>query len=176
STTPSRTAPRTTRRQSTPRRQRLPTPVYQGEKRVYLGPQIGAFVPVGEMADIFESSFGYGGIIGAQFRKNLDVCLQFFFAAKKDEWSFWNLQLLGRRYLNTNVLFDFGYGITYPEYVSHGLYGGGGNIQLGLSLGLTYNAPFSSSTWFEMGVLYQYYPNFAEHAGQFFTIQGRLLL
>lgn len=151
------------------------SPTYQTEKKVYLGPQIGVLIPMGDMADVFESRFGYGGIVGAQFRKNLDICLQFFFTAKKNEWSFWNLQMLGRRYLNRNVLFDFGYGIAYPEYFHYG-FRGGGNIQLGLCGGLTYSAPLSNTLWFEMGALFQYYPNFGETAGQFLTIQGRLLM
>jgi hypothetical protein len=168
--------PRTTRSDT-----RNPAPssaqaVYQGEKRVYLGPQIGAFIPVGDMADVFESTFGYGGIIGAQFRKNMDVCIQFFFAAKKEEWFFWNVQLLARRYLNQNVIFDFGYGISYPEFMWKGVPSGGGNIQLGLSAGLSYKVPLSSGMSFEIGAMYQYYPNFGEKAGQFLNLQGRLLL
>jgi hypothetical protein len=170
---PAETTSRATRASS---RQPAQSIVYQDNKRVYLGPQIGAFIPVGDMADVFESTFAYGGVLGVQFRKNMDVCMQFFFAAKKDEWSFWNLQLLGRRYLNQNFIFDFGYGISYPEFILKGFPGGGGNIQLGLSAGMTYRVPLNNDVSFELGILYQYYPSFGEKAGQFFNVQGRLFL
>jgi hypothetical protein len=150
--------------------------VYQDGQRVYLGPQIGAFIPVGDMEDAFESAFGYGGIVGVQFRRNVDICMQFFFAAKKDEWSFWNLQMLGRRYLSPNFIFDFGYGIAYPEFIRQGFASGGGNIQLGLSGGLSLHFPVSPGVSFEVGALYEYFPSFGEDGGQFFNIQGRLLL
>ncbi len=172
---PVQTASQPSRQPSNTSLRRTVNPSQQIDKKVYLGPQIGVFIPVGDMADFYESSFAYGGIIGAQFRRNLDICLQFFFAAQKNKWSFWTVQMLGRRYLNENFLFEFGYSVAYPENLRAG-FAGGGNIQLGLCTGLTYSAPLSGSMWFELGALYQIYPNFGEKAGQFVQLQGRLLL
>jgi len=172
---PVQTTSQPSRETSAATARRTTAPSYPIDKKVYLGAQAGMFIPVGDMADFYESCFAYGGIIGAQFRKNLDICLQFFFAAKKNKWSFWNVQMLGRRYLNPNVIFEFGYGVAYPENLRAG-FAGGGNIQLGLCTGLTYSVPMSNSMWFELGALYQIYPNFGEKAGQFVQLQGRLLL
>lgn len=148
-----------------------PTP--KNVKGVYLGPTCGFFIPLGDMKDVFESRLGYGGILGFQFREDLDVSMRFFFTAKSTEWSFWNLQLLGRRYFETNFTFDFGYGISYPQM---GGTIGSGAIRLGFIGGLGFTFPIAMKTWFEIGCLYHYYPQFGDKAGQFMTIQGRLLL
>ncbi|HDQ44813.1 MAG TPA: hypothetical protein ENN17_04825 [bacterium] len=139
----------------------------------YLGPTCGFFIPLSDMKEIFETRLGYGGILGLHFREDLDVSMRFFFAAKSTDWSFWNLQLLGRRYFETHFTFDFGYGIAYPRM--HGAVGSG-DIRLGFIGGLGFTFPVGMKTWFELGCLYHYYPQFGEKAGQFMTIQGRLLL
>ncbi|NQT24857.1 hypothetical protein HQ585_05860 [candidate division KSB1 bacterium] len=150
------------------------TPAQQRVKGVYLGPTAGMFIPLGDMKDVFENNFGYGGILGLQFKPDLDVSMRFFFTAKSTEWSIWNLQLLGRRYVNERILFDFGYGILYPKVGAAAL--GSGDILLGFIAGTGYTFPAGMNTWIELGVLYHYYPNFGDKVGQFMTIQGRLIL
>jgi hypothetical protein len=146
----------------------------QRVKGVYLGPTAGVFLPLGEMKEVFKNNFGYGGILGLQFKPDLDVSMRFFFTAKSTEWSFWNIQLLGRRYVNERILFDFGYGISYHKIGAAQL--GSGDILLGFIAGTGYTFPVGMNTWFELGCLYHYYPNFGDKAGQFMTIQGRLIL
>ena len=141
---------------------------------VYLGPTAGMFLPLGDMKDVFENNFGYGGIVGLQPKPGLDVSMRFFFTAKSSDWSFWNLQMLGRRYLNDRFLIDFGYGVSYYK-VGASQYGSG-NVILGFIGGLGLTFPIGLNTWFEIGCLYHYYPNFGDTAGQFMTIQGRLIL
>lgn len=146
----------------------------QRVKGVYLGPTAGMFLPLGEMKDVFENNFGYGGILGLQFKPDLDVSMRFFFTAKSTEWSFWNLQLLGRRYVNERILFDFGYGISYHK-IGASMFGSG-DILLGFIAGTGYTFPVGMNTWMELGCLYHYYPHFGDKAGQFMTIQARLIL
>lgn len=147
-------------------------------KSIYLGPTTGAFIPLGDMKDTFEDHLGYGGIIGTRFRSDLDVSMRFFYAAQNSEWTFWSVQLLGRRYFSNNFLLDFGYGICYPEVVGGmtGFSGGAETIRLGFLGGLGYVFPIAFTTQFEIGCLFHYYPNFGESSGQFLTIQGRLIL
>lgn len=159
--------------QYSPGLQQQRTPV-QRVKGVYLGPTAGMFLPLGDMKDAFENNFGYGGILGLQFKPDLDVSMRFFFTAKSTEWSFWNLQLLGRRYVNERILFDFGYGISYHKIGDALL--GSGDILLGFIGGIGYTFPIGLNTWFELGCLYHYYPHFGDKTGQFMTIQGRLIL
>jgi len=158
---------------STRNAQSATSPTPRNVKGVYLGPTCGFFIPLGNMKDVFETQLGYGGILGLQFREDLDVSMRFFFTAKSTEWSFWNIQLLARRYFKTNYTFDFGYGISYPQM---GGVIGSGDIRLGFLGGLGFTFPIALKTWFELGCMYHYYPHFGEKAGQFMTIQGRLLL
>ena len=149
-------------------------PGAQRKQGVYLGPTAGMFLPLGDMKEAFQDNFGYGGIVGLQPKPGIDVSLRFFFTAKSTDWSFWNLQLLGRRYLNERFLFDFGYGVSYYKVGEADL--GSGNVILGFIAGTGYTFPIGMNTWFEIGCLYHYYPNFGDKAGQFVTIQGRLIL
>ena len=147
-------------------------------KFIYLGPTIGGFIPLGDMKDIFESHIVYGGILGVRFRENLDVSIRFFYTAKKNDWSLWDVQLLGRRYIGNHFLMDFGYGICYSEGSgnSNGSSGGGEPIHLGFIGGMGLILPIAFKTHFEIGLLFHYYPNFGDRHGQFLTIQGRLVL
>lgn len=147
-------------------------------KSIYLGPTTGAFIPLGDMKDTFEDHLGYGGIIGVRFRSDLDVSMRFFYAAQNSEWTFWSVQMLGRRYFSNNLLLDFGYGICYPEVVGSmkGFSGGVETIRLGFIGGFGYVFPVAFTTQFEIGCLFHLYPNMGENSGQFITIQGRLVL
>jgi len=147
-------------------------------KSIYLGPTTGAFIPLGDMKDVFEDHLGYGGIIGIRFRSDLDVSMRFFYAAQNKEWTFWSVQMLGRRYFSNNLLLDFGYGICYPEVVGStmGFSGGVETIRLGFIGGFGYVFPIAFTTQFEIGCLFHLYPNMGENSGQFITIQGHLIL
>lgn len=169
--TPEQSGPAVNRRTAPSGLQRPPA---QRVKGVYLGPTAGMFLPLGDMKDVFENNFGYGGILGLQFKSDLDVSMRFFFTAKSTEWSFWNLQLLGRRYVNERVLFDFGYGISYHKIGAAQF--GSGDILLGFIGGTGYTFPVGMNTWMELGALYHYYPHFGDKAGQFITMQARLIL
>jgi len=139
-------------------------------KGVYLGPTTGLFMPLGDMEDIFETTYSYGGVLGLQFRPDLDVNAKFLYTVHNDEWSLWNIQLLGRRYAQDGFLFDFGYGILYPQIWE------GGYISLGFCGGLGYTFPIAYDSWFEFGVLYSYYPHFINNTAQFITMELRLIL
>jgi len=162
------------------KRKRLPLnpPSPISSNVVYLGPTAGVFVPLGDMKDSFQNNFGYGGIIGIRFRQYFDVSMRFFYTAKSNEWSFWNVQLLGRRYYGKFFLLDFGYGICYPESkIGQASFSNGGEpIRLGFIGGFGFSLPVAFTTQFELGCLFQYYPNFGDKAGRFLTIQGRLVL
>ncbi len=153
-----------------------PSPI--SSNMVYLGPTAGVFVPLGDMKNSFQSNFGYGGIIGIRFRQYFDVSMRFFYTAKSNDWSFWNVQLLGRRYYGKSFLLDFGYGVCYPESkIGQASFSSGGEpIRLGFIGGFGFSLPVAFTTQFELGCLFQYYPNFGDKAGQFLTIQGRLVL
>lgn len=144
-------------------------------KSNYIGPTVSYFIPLGDLKNDFTSTIGYGGSIGFQFRPDLDVSTRFFFAASGTDWSFWNFQMLGRRYFADNLTFDFGYGIAYPV-IQNSLTGASHIIRLGFLAGLGVSLPVARNTSFELGVLYHNYPNFGEKAGQFLTIEGRLHL
>ncbi|MBN2104990.1 hypothetical protein JW835_13195 [bacterium] len=141
-----------------------------GIKGVYLGPSTGLFMPLGEMEDVFETTYSYGGVLGLQFRPDLDVNARFLYTVHGDEWSLWNIQLLGRRYAQDGFMFDLGYGILYPQIWE------GGYISLGFCGGLGYTFPIAYNTWFEFGVLYSYYPHFIRNTAQFITMELRLIL
>lgn len=154
-------------------------PVFQRDtKLVYLGPTAGLFVPLGDMKDIFENVLCYGGTLGFRFRPDLDMSLNFLYATKEEGWTFWNLQMLGRRYFSGQFLIDFGYGISYPEIAVNqgGSSFSSGNLRLGILLGAGYMFPVAFTTQFEIGFLFHYYPHFSDGAGQFLTVQGRLIL
>jgi hypothetical protein len=141
-------------------------------KNVYLGPIAGVFVPQGDMRDVFDVQIGYGGTVGLQFRPDLDVSARFFFVTKED-WSFWNLQMVGRKYFTQNVLWDLGYGVAYPQASG---FDGSGLIRLGFLTGIGFTVQAGLDTWLELECLYHYYPNFGDKAGQFITVQAGLIL
>lgn len=154
------------------------SPVNKNNKLIYLGPTAGAFIPLGDMKDVFQNSVGYGGILGIRFRQDLDVSMRFFYTAEGSKWSFWNVELLGRRYYGGGFLVDFGYGICYPEIASGamGFSNGGETIRLGFIGGFGFTFPVALSTRFEIGGLFHYYPHFGDKTGNFITAQGRLIL
>ncbi|MBN2030804.1 hypothetical protein JW824_11225 [bacterium] len=157
----------------------VPTSAWQRNTNwVYLGPAAGLFMPLGDMKELFDAALCYGGMLGFRFRRDLDMSLHFLYATKNQEWTFWNLQMLGRRYISQNFMLDFGYGVSYPEiFVSQG--GGSfssGNLRLGILLGAGYTFPVALTAQFEIGFLFHVYPHFDEGSGQFLTIQGRLVL
>ncbi len=162
------------------KKKRLPPnpPLPKSSNVVYLGPTAGVFVPLGDMKNSFQNNFGYGGIIGIRFRQYFDVSMRFFYTAKGNDWSFWNVQLLGRRYYGKIFLLDFGYGVCYPESkIGQASFSSGGEpIRLGFIGGFGFSLPVAFTTQFELGCLFQYYPNFGDKAGRFLTIQGRLVL
>jgi hypothetical protein len=138
-------------------------------KGVYLGPSIGIFTPIAEMEKIFKNTYSYGGILGVQFRPDLDVSARFLFTVHENDWSLWNIQLLGRRYSQDGFLFDFGYGVLYPQIWE------GGFISLGFCGGLGYTFPVAYDTWCEFGFIYSYYPHFIKDTAQFLNIELRLI-
>jgi hypothetical protein len=144
-------------------------------KWVYLGPTLGTFIPLGKMNDSFSAGFGYGGIFGVHFRSDLDVSMRFYYSAKRKDWSFWNLQLLGRKYLHNNLIVDFGYGFFYPERMA-GTGKGRGMICLGFAGGFGVSFPVAFTVDMEFGILFHYYPTIGTRDGKFITIQGRLVL
>jgi hypothetical protein len=153
-------------------------------RSVYLGPTSGVFVPFGRLTHSIGSSFGYGGLLGLKFRNNFDMNIRFFYSYKDPDWYFWSIMVLGRRYLDRNILLDLGYGIGYPVLAqedqtleAHGvLYFKNPLVSLGVVGGLGYILELSESMWFEIGILGHYYPHFAGEEGTFFTIQGRLIM
>ncbi len=145
---------------------------------VYLGPTAGLFMPLGDMQDLFDTALCYGGMLGFHFRHDLDMSLSFLYATKYQGWTFWNLQMLGRRYISQHFMLDFGYGVSYPEVLMS--QGGGSfssrNLRLGILLGAGYTLPVALTAQFEIGFLFHIYPNFSEGSGEFLTVQGRLIL
>ncbi|MCJ7813199.1 hypothetical protein MUP95_07795, partial [bacterium] len=116
--------------------------------------------------------------LGFRFRRDLDMSLNFLYATKDQGWTFWNLQMLGRRYLSGHLLIDFGYGISYPEILINqgGSPVSSGSLRLGILAGAGYLFPVAFTTQFEIGFLFHIYPNFGDGSGEFLTIQGRLIL
>ncbi len=145
-------------------------------KLIYLGPSVVFFSPLGDMKEFYETQLGYGGIFGVRFRPELDVSLRFSYIVKNGEWSIWNIQLLARRYYSNVLLFDFGYGILYPQGCGVGGSNFGGSIRLGFLGGLGVSFPVAFKTRFEIGGLFHYYPDFGNGSGTFLTFQGRLVL
>jgi len=152
---------------------------------VYLGPTSGIFVPFGNLTKFVETTYGYGGLLGMKFRNNFDVNMRFFYSYKEPDWYFWTIMVLGRKYLDRNLLIDLGYGISYPiledasgsSIQKNGvLYFRNPLVSLGVVGGLSYILEMSDSMWFEIGFLGHYYPHFAGREGTFFTIQGRLIM
>jgi hypothetical protein len=153
-------------------------------RNVYLGPTSGVIVPFGKLSNYIGTTFGYGGLVGIKFRNNFDVTIRFFYSYKEPDWYFWNIMVLGRRYLDKNLMVDLGYGIGYPivaktsEVIETNgeLFFKNPLVSLGIAAGMGYVLELSDSMWFEIGILGHYYPNFAGHPGTFVTIQGRLLM
>lgn len=170
---PARVSEKTKRALSKLNSPELLIPKRNSDKRIkglYLGPTTGIFVPLGDMDDAFETTYSYGGVLGLQFRPDLDVNARFLFTVHGDDWSLWNIQILGRRYSPDGFLFDFGYGVLYPQIWE------GGYISLGFCGGLGYTFPVAMDTWFEFGVLYSYFPHFINDPAQFITMELRLIL
>jgi len=147
-------------------------------KLFFLGPVTGLFVPLGDAKNLFNNTSCYGGMLGFRFRHNWDISLHFLYATKNQGWTFWNLQMLGRRYLSEHFLLDFGYGISYPEIYTNQSVGSvnNGSLHLGILLGAGYVFPIAFTTQFEIGFLFHIYPNFGDGSGEFLTVQGRLVL
>jgi hypothetical protein len=150
----------------------------------YLGPTSGVFIPLGDLKDFLQPAFGCGGIVGVKFRNNFDITMRFFYSYKSPDFYFWDILVLGRRYLDQNFLLDVGYGIGYPvieEKVEALELNGRFSfdyplVSLGFVAGMSYVLELSPSMWFEIGFLAHYHPNFAGESGQFVTIQGRLIM
>jgi hypothetical protein len=153
-------------------------------RNVYLGPTSGVFVPFGRLKDNIGTAFGYGGLLGLKFRNNFDMNIRFFYSYRDPDWYFWDIMVLGRRYLDKNLLVDIGYGIGYPIVADQEasiqkegvMYFRNPLISLGIVAGMGYVVELSESMWFEIGILGHYYPHFAGEEGTFFTIQGRLIM
>lgn len=153
-------------------------------RNVYLGPTAGAFIPFGKLRDYVDPSFGCGAMLGIRFRNNFDITTRFFYSYKSPDWYFWSIMVLGRRYLDNNIMVDIGYGIGYPVIESKvEAVQNSGNftfefplISLGFAGGMSYVFKMSDSMWFEVGFLANYYPNFAGEPGTFMTLQGRLIM
>ncbi|MBN1780515.1 hypothetical protein JW948_05265 [bacterium] len=139
-------------------------------KGIYVGPMCGSFVPLGDLDDLFETSVNYGGILGIQLRPDLDVSARFLFSTHENNWSLWNVQLLGRRYTQDGFLVDLGYGVLYPQIDE------GGYISLGFCGGFGFSFPLAYNAYIEFGVLYSYYPRFVRDTAQFLTTELRLIL
>jgi hypothetical protein len=153
-------------------------------RNVYLGPTSGVLIPFGGLSRFIGTTFGCGGMMGIKFRDNFDVTLRFFYSYRNPNWYFWDLMVLGRRYLDKNFVADIGYGIGYPvidEKVKAVESSGNFSfefplVSLGIVAGMGYVIELSDAMWFEIGVLGHYYPNFAGEQGSFVTIQGRLIM
>jgi hypothetical protein len=156
---------------------------YRG-RSVYLGPTAGVLMPVGELQKYLKPSFGCGGMVGMKFRNNFDINTRFFYSSDSPDWYFWNILILGRKYLDKNFTIDLGYGIGYPiiseieeyhEVEGHWI-AKNPMVSLGYIGGMSAIFEMTDSMWFEIGVLGHYYPNFSGIEGTFVTIQGRLIL
>jgi hypothetical protein len=170
--------------------ERIPDPNFSRfspyrSRGVYLGPSSGVFVPFGNLTKYIGTSFGYGGLVGMKFRNNFDINVRFFYSYKDPDWYFWSMMVLGRKYLDNNLMMDLGYGIGYPIVEGRSgesiqkdgvLYFRNPLISLGIVAGMGYVLEISDSMWFEVGILGHYYPHFAGEQGTFFTIQGRLIM
>lgn len=145
---------------------------------VYVGPTMDILLPLENMKTIFDDQIGYGALVGFRFENNFDVSIRFSFTSKSNEWSFWDLQLLGRVYDASNLFADFGYSICYPGITKtmNESFSAAQVIRMGFVLGAGYPIPLSTNKQFEIGFLYHYYPNFGKDAGQFLSIHGRLIL
>jgi hypothetical protein len=155
-----------------------PALAFQKPVGVYVGPTVDMLMPQGDMRKCFNDEFGYGALVGFRFQNNFDISVRFMFASQNSEWSFWNLQLLGRIYDSTNLFADFGYGICYPSISDEAekIVGKVQTIRMGFVAGAGYPFTLSSNKQFEIGFLYHYYPNFGKAAGQFLTIHGRFVI
>jgi hypothetical protein len=156
---------------------------YRG-RNVYLGPTAGVLLPVGKLQKYLKPSFGAGGMLGIKFRSNFDINTRFFYSYDSPDWYFWNILVLGRKYLDKNFTIDLGYGIGYPIIAERERYVEVGDnviaqnplVALGYIGGMSAIFEMTDSMWFEIGVLGHYYPNFTGIEGTFVTIQGRLIL
>jgi hypothetical protein len=156
---------------------------YRG-RNVYLGPTAGVFIPVGRLQKYLKPAFGCGGMLGLKFRNNFDVTTRFFYSYDTPDWYFWNILVLGRRYIDKNFAIDMGYGVGYPviaereqvQVVNGEVVVANPLVSLGYVGGLSTIFEMTDSMWFELGVLGHYYPSFAGMQGTFFTIQGRLIM
>jgi hypothetical protein len=153
-------------------------------KSVYLGPTSGLFMPVGSLSRKVGSSTGYGAILGLRFRSNFDMTTRFFYTEIPGQLYFWSIQMMGRKYLDKNLVVDLGYGIGYPLIAKNlknleqtSPFGDFfPMISLGFSAGMGYVIELSPSIWCEVGAIGHYYPNFCGQPGAFMTIQGRLII
>jgi hypothetical protein len=145
---------------------------------VYVGPTLDMLLPQGDMRTCFDDEIGYGALVGFVFQNSFDISVRFMFASRSSEWSFWDLQLLGRVYDATNLFADFGYSICYPSVAERYVetFGNLQIIRMGFVLGAGYPFPISPNKQFEIGFLYHYYPNFGRNTGQFFSLHGRLMI
>jgi hypothetical protein len=139
-------------------------------KGLYAGPVVGLFIPLDNMADDYETTLCYGAVLGLKFRSDLDICAKFLFTAYEEDYSLWNVQMLGRRHSNAGFTMDFGYGVLYPQIWQFA------DISLGFCGGMGYCFQATSFTCFEFGVLYSYYPHFMQDTAQFLTMELRLML
>ena len=155
-----------------------PTQEFQKPVGVYVGPTLDMLLPQGEMRKCFDDEFGYGAMLGFQFQSRVDISIRFMYASRNDEWSFWNLQLLGRLYDSSNLFADFGYGICYPSIADRFIpvIGKVETIRMGFIAGAGYPLPISMNKQFEIGFLYHFYPNFGHETGQFLSVHGRLII
>lgn len=143
-------------------------------KKFYLGPSVGLFIPLGDMEKQFGTRLGYGGIFGFRFRKDLEVSIRFLYVTKERDWSFWNFNMLGRKTYQECFVIDFGYNILYPEKIRQkGI--GNNQISMGFSGGIGLILPISWSVNVELGCLTHYYPNFGKDSGSGITLMLRFL-
>jgi len=143
----------------------------------YLGPFLGVLIPTGKLRDYFNTTVGYGGMIGNRFKNDWDIAVRFFYASQdiKAEWTMWNLQFLGKKHYNQRMIFDFGYEIAYRGLEGYDyLANKSGNFKLGFIGGMGLAIPISRSARFEVSGLIHYYPSFIEYSAQYFTIEARL--
>ena len=139
-------------------------------KGIYAGPAAGVFIPLDNMADDYETTLCYGGVLGLKIRSVLDISAKFLYTAYDEDYSLWNLQLLGRRHSRAGFTVDFGYGVLYPQINQFA------DIALGFCGGMGYCFQATSLTCFEFGALYSYYPHFMQDTAQFLTMELRLMM
>lgn len=144
---------------------------------LYVGPIVGALIPLGEMVSGEDKDAGiiYGGVFGYRFRPGMDVTARFFYAGKQQSgnqqgWTLWDFHMVGRRYFPGGLIFEAGYDIIYPQ--SDDI-----NLTLGFIAGLGYLFGVPQYFSAEIGLSYHIFPNYiGDKAGQFMTIQARLIL